>query len=66
MSVAVGVAKVGKAVVGALVAGLGALTTALSDGSVTASEWVTVALATVVAAGGVWGVPNLAKDVKDE
>ena len=48
-----------KAIVGALVAGLGSLYTALTDGGVSAQEWVAVAIATLVALGTVWGVPNL-------
>lgn len=37
---------------------LGALGTALTDGTVTGLEWVAIAGATVVAAGAVWGVRN--------
>lgn len=48
-----------KALVGALIAGLGSLSVALTDGSVTAQEWVTTAIATLVALATVWGVPNL-------
>lgn len=47
-----------KAIVGALTAGLGALGTALTDGDVSAQEWVAVASATLVALGVVFGVPN--------
>lgn len=47
-----------KAIVGALVAGLGVLGTALTDGQVTSVEWVGVASATLVALAAVWGVPN--------
>lgn len=49
-----------KAVVGAAVAGLGTLLTALADDRVTMSEWVGVAIATLVALGAVWAVPNRA------
>lgn len=38
-------------VAAALVAGLGALSTALTDEIVTPSEWVTIALATIVGSG---------------
>jgi hypothetical protein len=46
-----------KAIVGALVAGLTALLPVLDDG-VTAAEWVTAAVAFLVALGVVWAVPN--------
>jgi len=47
-----------KALVGALIAGLGALAVALADNDVTSAEWVMVASATLVALGAVWAVPN--------
>lgn len=47
-----------KAIVAAVIAGLGTLVTALTDETVTASEWATIALATVVALGAVFGIPN--------
>lgn len=47
-----------KAIMGGVVAGLGALGTALADGQVTATEWVVVASAVVAGLGLVWGVPN--------
>lgn len=47
-----------KAIVGAAVAGLTALGTALADDQVTATEWVTAAIATLAALGLVWAVPN--------
>lgn len=50
-----------KAIVGSLLAGLGALLTALADGSVQTAEWVTVAIAALTALAGVWGVPNRAE-----
>jgi len=53
-----------KAILGAVIAGLGALSTALADGSMTQLEWTTVALAAVVAYGSVYGVrqpPSLPK-----
>lgn len=49
--------KYAKAIVGAAMAGLGALATALPDG-ITAQEWVTIAAATVGALTLIWGVPN--------
>ncbi len=48
-----------KAIVGALVAGLGSLYQALDNEAVTAQEWVAVAIATLAALGVVWGTPNL-------
>jgi hypothetical protein len=50
--------KIAKAVVGALLAGLGSVGVALSDGHVTATEWVVTAVAVVTALAGVWAVPN--------
>jgi len=47
-----------KAIVGALVAGLTALGTALADNQVTTVEWVGVAVATLGALGIVYAVPN--------
>lgn len=42
-------------VIGAIVAGLGALSVALTDNVITAGEWVAIASATLVALGGVFG-----------
>ena len=53
--------KYAKAIVGAIIAGLGPLYLALSDGHVTGQEWITVATATLTALGVVWGVPNTDK-----
>jgi len=50
--------KIAKAVVGAAVAGLGVLGTALADGKVTAAEWVGAVVAALVALGVIWRVPN--------
>lgn len=47
-----------KAIVGAAVAGLTALGTALADDQVTTSEWVGVAIAALAALGIVYAVPN--------
>lgn len=51
-----------KAIYGASVAGLGALSVAYIDGSVTAQEGVTIAIAVVSALGVIWGVPNAGKE----
>jgi hypothetical protein len=47
-----------KAVAGGVLAGLGALGTALADGAVTPLEWVLVATAAVGIYGAVFGVPQ--------
>ena len=47
-----------KAIIGALMAFLAALGTAMSDGTVTGIEWVIIAGAVVTGFGAVWGVPN--------
>lgn len=46
-----------KALAGAVTTGLGSLSVAYSDNLVTNQEWVTIAIATVVALGAVWAVP---------
>jgi len=50
--------SVAKSIVGALVAGLGALQVAAADGVVTSGEWIQVASVTLAALVLVWGVPN--------
>jgi hypothetical protein len=50
-----------KAVAAAVVTGLGSLQVAYLDNVVTREEWIGVAVATVVALGGVWAVPNQQK-----
>lgn len=50
-----------KAITAAVVTGLGTLQVAYSDNVVTTQEWVGIAIATVVALGGVWAVPNAVK-----
>jgi len=57
------VSKYWKAVVAAVAAGGAALSTAVQDGQVTASEWWAVIGAVVMAAGATWAVPN--RGVKD-
>ena len=56
--------KIAKALIGAIVAGLGALAAVLVGDvgidDVSAGQWVTIALATVTALGAVYGVPNAA------
>lgn len=52
-----------KTVVAALAAGAVAVNAAVSDGMISNSEWVTIGLA-VLAALGVYALPNAAKAVK--
>lgn len=52
-----------KAIAGALSAGAGTLATALSDGTVTATEGVTIVLSVLAALGIVWRIPN--RETKD-
>ena len=47
-----------KAIVGAIVAALTALSTALDDGVITQQEWVTVALGLLTGLAVIWAVPN--------
>lgn len=49
---------VAKAIAAAVTAFGGALGTALADGTVTTTEWVGVAVATLVATAAVWRTPN--------
>lgn len=47
-----------KAIVGAVIAGLGSLYLALENDVVTTQEWVGIASLTLATFAGVWGVPN--------
>jgi hypothetical protein len=47
-----------KAIVGALVAAAGTWGTAISDGSITATEWSAIAVTALLSLGVIWGVPN--------
>lgn len=49
---------IAKAIAAAATAFGGAFVTAFVDNAITTSEWVTIIVATVVAAFAVWGVPN--------
>jgi len=53
------IATIAKAIAAAATAFGAAYATALPDGIVT-SEWITIAIATIVAAGAVWAIPNRA------
>lgn len=55
-----------KAVVGGLVAGLTALATAMSDDTVTRTEWIGVAVAVVGALGVVYATPNRPPVITEE
>lgn len=52
------IAPYAKAVLAAVIAALTALGTALTDETISSSEWVAVALAFFVALGAVYAVPN--------
>jgi hypothetical protein len=56
------VSQFAKAIYATVVAGLGALATPLvadtGIGDLTAGQWVTVALAALIAGGGVYGIRN--------
>ena len=54
------IATVAKAIAAGAAAFSGALGTAVADNTVTSQEWVGVAIATVLAAAAVWGIPNAA------
>ena len=51
---------VAKSIIGALVAGVGALQVASADGVVTSGEWIQVGSVALAALVLVWGVPNVA------
>ena len=48
--------KYTKAIIGAIISGLGAYQTGLLDGQMLQVEWVGVAIATFTALAGIWGV----------
>lgn len=50
--------KYAKAVVGAIIAGLGALQIALTDNTINPTEWVQIISTTLAALGLIWAVPN--------
>lgn len=51
-------AEYAKAIVGAAIAGVTVLGTALADGAVVAQEWIGIVLAVLGTFGGVYQVPN--------
>jgi hypothetical protein len=51
-----------KAILAALVAGLGVLSTAFSDGELVTQEWIGALIAALVALGGVYQIPNKTPD----
>ena len=54
-----------KAIYATVLAFLGTLGTAITDETVTGGEWITIATATILAAGGVYGLANRPTDVTD-
>lgn len=57
MSLADKVARVSKAVAGAITGGAAAFAVAIQDGQVTGPEWITISLAVLAGAGIVFGAP---------
>lgn len=55
-------AKMRKAWLAALIAGLTSVATALGDDAINSGEWITAVTAFVVALGAVWGIPNQVVD----
>lgn len=53
---------IAKALTAGVIAGLGALSVAITDEVITAPEWITIAISTLTALGGVWYVPNTPAD----
>lgn len=49
---------VAKAVIAGVTALSGALLTAMADAGITATEWVSIVVTTVLAVAGVWAVTN--------
>lgn len=58
--------KIAKAIMGGVVSGLAALSTALLDGVITPNEWVVIASAVVTAVAFVWGVPNAQPNIANK
>jgi protein-S-isoprenylcysteine O-methyltransferase Ste14 len=54
-----------KAITSAVVTGLGTLQVAYSDNVVTQQEWIGCVIATLVALGAVWAVPNKPTSLAD-
>ena len=52
------VAPYAKAIIGALIAFLTAIVTALDSGGISAAEWVTAVVALLIAGGAIFSVPN--------
>lgn len=57
--------RVRKAVAGGFTAATAAIVTAAQDGTITAAEWLTVALAAVAGGWAVYRVPNAPADPGD-
>lgn len=52
------VAPYAKAIIGALIAGVSVIAAGVTDGHLSAGEWVSALLAALVALGGVYKIPN--------
>lgn len=50
-----------KAIIAAVVAGLGVIVEGLTDGSLSAQEWINAVIATLLLFGGVYVTPNSKK-----
>ena len=55
-----------KAIVGAVIAALTALSTALDDGVVSQQEWITVVLGLLTGLAVIWAVPNASEQEVEE
>lgn len=60
------IAPYAKAIVGALIAGLGSLQQSLDNDTVTAQEWTGVAIATLSGLALVWAIPNKDPDAEHQ
>ena len=60
------ISKYWKAVVAAVVAGAGSLSTALADDTISAAEGWAAGVAVLVALGFTWAVPNKTTPLKEE
>lgn len=52
------IAPIAKAVTGTVIAGLGSLAVAVTDGVVTPEEWIGTAVVTLTASYAIWRIPN--------
>lgn len=52
------IAPIAKAVTGTVIAGLGSLAVAVTDGVITPEEWIGAAVVTLTASYAIWRIPN--------